>query len=411
MHATSRPQLFTSLSGDDRVEEILAKFFLNNMDPTVADKEHLCSLTKKSKDFVNLWFAEKCFVHTSILSINQIPLALLYFKINPKPKLNEIPIISSILKAEKLAVFRWFNTRRDRLRIKSSLKYAFYYSEEEKKKLEKSFKKYCMIKKITIEKMLEIAKEISIDEIKVDNWFKNKRYSSRRKFNLMKKSGKPIPNDLDQFIRERSLKTADDNLPDLGNEQQRHSNNETNPAVQNIPTINNETNLTVQNMSTVNNETNSTVQNMSTINNETNNLFQNNSIMNKAPNQVIQHHSIVNSRPNDVLTSYNPYQFVPVSDNFANTYINQFQNPLNFYHYQLQPIPSLTYFIPQGIPVFNNQFLGMMPPQSYPQPILNANYHLQPNQVFSIANTQQNQTMPAQNTQNQINHNSDQYQI
>ena len=396
MHATSRPQLFTYLSYDDRVEEILAEFFLNNMDPTVADKEHLCSLTKKSKDFVNLWFAEKCFVHTSILSINQIPLALLYFKINPKPKLNEIPIISSILKAEKLAVFRWFNTRRDRLRIKSSLKYAFYYSEEEKKKLEKSFKKYCMIKKITIEKMLEIAKEISIDEIKVDNWFKNKRYSSRRKFNLMKKSGKPIPNDLDQFIRERSLKTADDNLPDLGNEQQRHSNNETNPAVQNIPTVNN--------------ETNSTVQNMSTINNETNNLFQNNSIMNKAPNQVIQHHSIVNSRPNDDLTSYNPYQFVPVSDNFANTYINQFQNPLNFYHYQLQPIQSLTYFIPQGIPVFNNQFLGMMPPQSYPRPSLNAKYYLQPNQAFSIPNTQQNQNIPAQITQNQINRNSDRNQ-
>ena len=151
------------------------------MKPSVAHIKHLSALTGKSKDFVKVWFAKKRNMQLGqcILSKNQIPLALLFFKSNPKPSIPEYEALSRILKAEKLAIFRYFNNKRKHFKIKISLE----YSEVKNKKLEKAFEKCYggqpkpekLYENLSFEKTIEIAKETDIDEIKVDNWFISKR--------------------------------------------------------------------------------------------------------------------------------------------------------------------------------------------------------------------------------------------
>ena len=203
-------------------------------------------------------------------------------------------MISLKLKANKIRILRWFNNRRRYLGIQSSFNYSFNYSNEEVKKLEKLYEKH-FNSQLTVENILEIAKENKIDELKVDSWFRKQRQSSRRKYQ-----------------------------------------------------------------------------------------------------------PVVNSRPYNALTSHHIYQTNPVSGSSANIYNQPVQNFINSNDHQFQPMSRMNNLLPQNIPNFTNQYLQMMPTQSYQQPGLNSDINqLQRNQVFSNANSPQNHTVPTQMSQNQ----------
>ena len=165
----------TSLSDDERCEKVLARFFLDNMHPKDTEINFLSDVTGKSRNFVSKWFGKmnRMNLGKRILERNQIPLAKVYFSSNPKPPLPEYATMSRVLKAEKLAVFRYFQNRRKILKIQSSFVHMFEYSENEKRTLEESFEKYCNTKELSVEQLKEIAREIGIDELKVEIWFYN----------------------------------------------------------------------------------------------------------------------------------------------------------------------------------------------------------------------------------------------
>ena len=83
------------------------------MYPSNADMKYMSEMTQKSEEYVKMWFDEKqnSNIGQSTLSKNQVPLAKVFFKRNPKPKLAEFDNLSHILKAEKLAVFRYFKNK------------------------------------------------------------------------------------------------------------------------------------------------------------------------------------------------------------------------------------------------------------------------------------------------------------
>ena len=264
-------------------------------------------------------------------------------------------MLSSILKANKLKIYRWFNTRRGTLRIKSFFKYNFEYSEEEKIKLNEAFVRNNMIKIFSVEHIIQIAKEIKIDVLKVDNWFSK--------------------NKVIEFTKEKaiSLKHLNSrNLPGLQNNQQVKLNNASNP----------------------------TVQNLSTINDSPNNVIQNYSIIDNRPNLLLQNEPNVNVRPSGVSTSYT-YLTNPAFASNADIYKYQhFLNPCNSGYQTLQWIPNVNNLVPQLIPHFSNQYLPTMPAQNAQQFSLNANTNqLRPNGMFTSPYTHQNQNIPSQNGQ------------
>ena len=108
----------TLLGKEDRDEKLLAYFFLKNMDPTDADLNFLCEMTNMGKQDVKSWFVEKRNLNLGRCGLekNQYPLALVYFKSKPKPSLDEIAMLSTILQTDKLRIARWFNTRRKTLK-------------------------------------------------------------------------------------------------------------------------------------------------------------------------------------------------------------------------------------------------------------------------------------------------------
>ena len=110
----NRNESITSIIDGYQVEELLAKFFLENMKPTIAHIKCLSMLTGKNEEFVKMWFAEKqtMQLRQCNLSRNQVPLAMLYFKLNPEPAISEYEALSHIVKADKLAVFRYFDNKR-----------------------------------------------------------------------------------------------------------------------------------------------------------------------------------------------------------------------------------------------------------------------------------------------------------
>ena len=115
-----------------------------------------------------------------------------------------------------------------------------------------------------------------------------------------------------------------------------------------------------------------------------------------------QSQPIVDSRPYNALTCHHIYQTNPVSGSSANIYNQPAQNFINSNDHQFQPISNMNNLLPQNIPNLTNQYLQTMPTQSYQQPGLNSDINqLQRSQVFSNANSQQNNTVQSQMSQNQ----------
>ena len=218
-------ELSTSISAEDRVEELLANFYLKNMYPSNDDMKFMSGLADKSEEYVKMWFREKqkSNILNCNLSKNQVPLAKVFFKRNPKPKLEVFENLSHILKAEKLAVFRYFKLRRKKLKIKSWFNYTFKYSEDEKTKLKQCFNKY---KGLSVEKLIEIARETNIDQIKVENWYVN----NMKYFYSRKPEGRNSPEPVNNYQSCSSTvpKSSVQNLLKAGDEP-------STPSVNNVP--------------------------------------------------------------------------------------------------------------------------------------------------------------------------------
>ena len=86
--SSNSEELSTSISAEDRVEELLANFYLENMNPSNDDMKFMSGLADKSEEYVKMWFNEKQKSNSwqCTLSTNQVPLAQVFFKRNPKPK-------------------------------------------------------------------------------------------------------------------------------------------------------------------------------------------------------------------------------------------------------------------------------------------------------------------------------------
>ena len=194
---------------NDDIEKIFSVYFLINPDPTDADLDFLCNLTKRTVESIKTWFIRKHKINikgsSKFLCKNQIPLALLYFKKIPDPDINEITLISRVLGAERLAIYRWYKVRRKSLKMKSSDKYSFEYSVRENVTLEDYFKNLYENKYYEIENVIQLGKEMNIDEIKVEYWFSKKfNYLSRRYYKL-KQEYKIIPDSLEDFMKKKRL--------------------------------------------------------------------------------------------------------------------------------------------------------------------------------------------------------------
>ena len=183
---------------DNYVEKILATFFLKKTTPNVKEKEYLCSVTEKDLNFIENWFFKSLLYvdESDYMKENQLPLALFYFKQTPTPTLDEITEFSARLHAERLAVYRWFNKRREELNLQSSNSvYSFDYSPNDIWWLELIFMKN---KSPSFEQIIDIGKIIKLDEVKVDHWFAKKQLTSgSRKVKTKNKT----PNSRDKFAK------------------------------------------------------------------------------------------------------------------------------------------------------------------------------------------------------------------